>query len=339
MIFSRDANVFVAALSLSALACSSIACGNKAKGAGGSTSGTGTGTTTTTSATTGAGIMPGEAKRPVFVIVMENSDWAGVKGSASAPYINGTLLPKFAHAEQYFNPAGNHPSEPNYMWMEAGDNLGVIGDGDPSLNHQSTTDHLVTRLEAAKLTWRSYQEDISGTDCPLVAVKNYAPKHNAPVFFDDVTNMNDATAPRCIQHVRPYTELAGDLMNDTIADYNFITPNLCDDGHNVCPPQNDQTKQADDWLAANLPAILGSKGFTRGGIVFLTWDEGENNSDGPIGMIVIANAAKPGYSNMIKYDHSSLLKTEEELFKITPLLRHSGDATVSDLADLFTSFP
>jgi len=29
----------------------------------------------------------------VFVILMENHNWADIKGSASAPYINNTLLP------------------------------------------------------------------------------------------------------------------------------------------------------------------------------------------------------------------------------------------------------
>src|SRR5438034_8379608 len=33
-----------------------------------------------------------------------------------------------AHAEQYFNPPGNHPSQPNYLWLEAGTNFGVLGD-------------------------------------------------------------------------------------------------------------------------------------------------------------------------------------------------------------------
>src|SRR2546421_4032944 len=33
----------------------------------------------------------------------------------------------------------------------------------------------------------------------------------------------------CIAHVRPFTELATDLANNTVASYNFITPNLTDD--------------------------------------------------------------------------------------------------------------
>ena len=58
--------------------------------------------------------------RNVFVIVMENTSWSSVKGSASAPYINQTLLAQGAHAEQYLNVPNLHPSLPNYLWLESG---------------------------------------------------------------------------------------------------------------------------------------------------------------------------------------------------------------------------
>jgi len=54
-----------------------------------------------------------------------------LKGNPLAPYINGTLLNTSAHAEQYFNPPGNHPSQPNYLWLEAGTNFGVLADTQP----------------------------------------------------------------------------------------------------------------------------------------------------------------------------------------------------------------
>src|SRR6266478_1222936 len=95
--------------------------------------------------------------KTVFIILMENHNWSQIKGSASAPYINNTLLPMASHAEQYFNPPGIHPSLPNYLWLEAGTNFGITNDNDPSLNHQSSTRHLVNVLEAAGLSWRAYQ--------------------------------------------------------------------------------------------------------------------------------------------------------------------------------------
>jgi hypothetical protein len=272
----------------------------------------------------------------VFLIVMENHNWSDIKNNPSAPYINNTLLPKASYAEQYYNPPGNHPSEPNYLWLEAGSNFGISDDGDPASNHQSTSEHLVTLLSNAGISWKSYQEDIGGTDCPLTGSGLYAPKHNPMVFFDDVTNTNDPNSSNCISHVRPYTELATDLQKNTEANYNFITPNLCNDMHDTCAPLNDSVKQGDTWLAQNLPTILNSQAYMNGGIVFITWDEGEGG-DGPVGMIVLSNNAKGGgYSNTIQYTHSSTLRTLEEIFGVTPLLGDAANA--NDLSDLFKTF-
>ena len=160
----------------------------------------------------------------------------------------------------------------------------------------------------------------------------YAPKHNPFVYFDDVTNTNNVNSANCIAHVRPFTEMAADLQNNTVAQYVFITPNLCDDGHDSCAPVADPVRQTDNWLAANVPAILNSTAYQSGGALFITWDEG-SGSDGPIGMIVLSPFAKGGgYSNTVHYTHGSLLRTVETIFGVSFL----GDAAVqTDLSDLF----
>jgi hypothetical protein len=38
------------------------------------------------------------------------------------------LLDTAAHAEQYHNPPGKHLSQPNYLWLEAGTNFGILAD-------------------------------------------------------------------------------------------------------------------------------------------------------------------------------------------------------------------
>jgi hypothetical protein len=273
----------------------------------------------------------------VFVILMENHNWSQIKNSASAPYINDTLLPMAAYAEQYYNPPGIHPSEPNYLWLEAGTNFGVFNDAAPSSNHQSTTNHLVTQLTAAGISWKTYQEDISGTNCPLTSQGLYAPKHNPFVYFDDVTNTNDPMSASCIAHMRPYSELANDLTNNTVARYNFITPNLCNDMHDSCAPLSNPVKQGDTWLSTVVPPILTSPAYTNLGVLLITWDEGVA-SDGPIGMIVLSPHGKGGgYSNTIHYTHSSTLRTLQEIFGVSPLLGDAANAT--DLSDLFTALP
>lgn len=52
--------------------------------------------------------------RTVFVIAMENQDWAAIKGNCGAAWLNSVLLPRASRCEQYYNPPGLHPSLPNY---------------------------------------------------------------------------------------------------------------------------------------------------------------------------------------------------------------------------------
>ena len=277
-------------------------------------------------------------------MLLENTNWSAVHGSADAPFINGTMLTKGAHAENYLNPPGLHPSEPNYVWLEAGDNVNIKTNDNPSKNRCEATQHLTSLIETAGKSWKSYQEGISGTDCPVDNTKEYAVRHNPMMFFDDVSDGVDRGARHCIEHVRPYTELVTDLANDTVPDYGFITPNVCDDGHDVCPPEKNGVRQIDDFLARAVPPFMASKTYERGSVLIVTWDEGSPTgkgqvSDGPIGLMVIAKNAKPGYANALHYDHSSTLKTVQELIGVSPLLRHAGDADVLDLSDLFVSFP
>ncbi len=280
--------------------------------------------------------------KTVFIILMENHNWTGgkgrtsIKGNPSAPYINNTLLPMASHAEQYFNPTGIHPSLPNYLWLEAGTNFSILDDNPPSVNSQPTTQHLVTFLNNANISWKAYEEDISGAVCPLTDTLEYAVKHDPFVYFDDVTDNRSPTSAYCISHVRPYSELANDLANNTVARYNFITPNLCDDMHDRCKPLRNAIKQGDTWLSNNVPAILNSSAY-QAGALFITWDEA-GTGDGPIGMIVLSPFAKGnGYYNSLYYDHGSTLRSFEEILGVSPFLGDAANET--DLRDLFAKFP
>ena len=180
-----------------------------------------------------------------------------------------------------------HPSEPNYLWAEAGTNFGIRNDNDPSPrnnrdvpsvfpNNFDTPLHLSNLLTMAGHTWKSYQEDVdlaptgAGTvnhpassnggltnvvlpqnawTVPLVSFSgtfaarglnafnrknqyNYAAKHNPQVFFTDTNGGNNPTNanPLSLNHA-PLQQLAVDLASNTVADYNWITPNQFNDMH------------------------------------------------------------------------------------------------------------
>ncbi len=280
--------------------------------------------------------MTNHAIKTVFLIMMENHNWSEIKGNASAPYMNNTLLPMASYAQQYYNPPNNHPSLPNYLWLEAGTNFGIADDNGPYIDHQNTTQHLVTLLNNAHISWKAYEEGIGGLTCPLTNSGVYATKHNPMIYFNDVTNDNNTHSAYCIAHERPFTQLASDLAHHTEGRYNFITPNLCDDMHDSCSPSFNAVEQGDSWLSQQIPMIMNSTAYKDGGVIFITWDEAASG-DGPIGMIVLSPAAKGhGYSNTIHYTHSSTLRTVEEIFGVTPLLDDAAKA--SDLSDLFRTF-
>jgi len=281
----------------------------------------------------------------VFVIMMENHSWATVNASDKAVYIK-SLLPLGGHAEQYSTPPNNHPSETNYIWLESGSNLGITTDDPPAKNHQAVTDHLVTLLDKAGISWKAYVEEISGNDCPLTDSGKFVTRHTPMLFFDDVTNGNDATSAKCKAHVRPYTELATDLGASTVARYNFITPNLCDDMHGLtvaCGTTNfDEIGAGDTWLLNEVPKILASQAYKNNGVLFIVWDEGDESllgkaSDGPMPFLVMSPKAKAGYASQTKLTHSSMLRSVQEIFGVTPLLRDAQNAT--NLSEFFTSFP
>jgi hypothetical protein len=285
--------------------------------------------------------------KTVFVVLLENTAWSEVEGSPDAPYLNGELLPRASVAEQYRGALGGHlhPSEPNYIWLEAGSNLGITDDANPARNHLATHAHLVRLLDEAGITWRAYQEDIPGDDCPLELVREYAPKHNPMVFFDDVTGGNDPKWRYCIEHMRPLAKtqagssFESDLADGKLARYNFITPNLCSDMHTSCPPIGNTIRQGDEWLAKWVPRILASDAYKNDGALFITWDEAGYaercpTASCPIGLFVLSPLAKGGgYKSTLPRDHSSTLRTFQEIYGVRPYLGAAANA--EDLADLF----
>jgi hypothetical protein len=363
--------------------------------------------------------------KTVFVIAMENHNWTqpanqftgGIQQifqNPNAPFINslvnGTayavindatvnISEQTAYATAYHNvlatPSGNnpdiHPSEPNYIWAEAGTNFGVLNDNDPYTGgtNQNTPLHLSTLLSQAGKTWKSYQEDIdlARNDAgqlinvalpqdqwtvPLTSFSgvfggdsindfnganqfNYAAKHNPMVFFTDTNGGNNATPTNPLsQHYAPLQQLMSDLANNTVADYNWITPNQYNDMHTTLSAgykglTGDAAKilQGDDFLKQIVPVIMASKAYKDHGAIILWWDESE--SDGvsgdkaddfnhTVGEIVISSRAHKNvnglpYASPVNYTHSSDLRTMQEIFHVGPFLADAANA--SDLSDLF----
>jgi hypothetical protein len=277
--------------------------------------------------------------RTVFVIVMENESSSAIYNSAAAPYINTTIKPESAWATMFMDELPSAiPSEPHYVWMEAGTNAlpdyTFTGDGDATAGNSTTsTLHLATQLKTAGLEWRSYQEGLPAA-CPISSSGFYAAKHDPFVFFTDISGSPpSASNTYCGAHHKAYTSFAGDLAGGTMPAYVFITPNLCNDMHGAigCPSGSDITR-GDTWLSNELPRIV-TYAMAHNSIIYVIWDEGSTNQTIPF--FAIGPHVKTGMTPVV-YSHSALLKSVEEQLGV-PVL-----ATVSaspDFATLFDTFP
>ncbi|MBV8318025.1 MAG: hypothetical protein JOZ53_24030, partial [Planctomycetaceae bacterium] len=229
----------------------------------------------------------GPAIGDVFYIELENhnftqpstqTDLQQLLGNPAAPYLNSLITPGNANAAQtsyasdYYNvlgtPSGNnphiHPSEPNYVWQEAG-LAGPLNDNDPYPNNIVNAPNLSGLLQKAGIPWKSYQEDIdlaknsqgqltntvlpqSQWTVPLNSLSgtssaytnpyngsnqyNFAAKHDGQLFFTATNGGNDPTPnnPQAT-HYAPLQQLSTDLAHNTVARYNLITPDQYNEMH------------------------------------------------------------------------------------------------------------
>jgi hypothetical protein len=301
-----------------------------------------------------------------------------ILGNPAAPFMNSLITPgnpnaaQVSYATAYFNAGtGVHPSEPNYVWAEAGSDFGVHTDADPDPSNNNVYDvpHLTGQLNAAGIPWKNYQEDVqfaasaihsaSGTSTTFInpyygtGQFNYAVKHNPMAFFPDTQ----------LQNVYPLAQLFDDLSNNTVGRYNWITPNQFNDAHSALSGGftyhgthfiGDQAAiaQGDNFLSIVVPQIMATPAYQNNGVIVIWWDETEGGDDASRTLYeaVISPLAKGNaFASPVVFSHSSDLKTMEEIFGL-PIVNNpipAGEtnnfggfnnvATSNDLSDLFLS--
>jgi hypothetical protein len=223
------------------------------------------------------------------------------------------------------------------------------------------------QLDQAGISWKSYQEDLdintttgevlprsqwtagitsqSGTLSDGIQY-NYAVKHNPDPFFTynvGATAANgwtpQANDPFAIAHNQPLQQFYQDLLTDQVGKFNYITPDQYNDMHSLRNGSTDQITQGDLWLSQNIPIIMASKEYKHNGVILVVWDEteGGDTSQFTVPFFLISPLAKAGYSNDIRYSHSSTLKTLEELYGVGALSNASqtGYFSANDLGNLF----
>jgi hypothetical protein len=331
----------------------------------------------------------------VFIIVLENESASTTFGPGSpAPYLSGTLRSEGAYLPNYY--AVGHESNDNYISMVSGqapsaqnqadcqfyDDLlpGTIGsygqaEGTGCI-YPSDVPTIGDQLTASGLAWRDYNESMGAdptreaSECghpgvnsvdntqKATATDNYATRHDPFVYFHSII---DDTA-LCDSHVVNLDLLPRDLATATdTPNYVFITPDLCDDGHDApcASGQPGGLAQADAFLRQWVPQITSSPAFTQQhGLLIVTFDEaatsdttaccgeipGPNSPSpgingpggGDVGAVLLSPCIAPGTVSSTPYNHYTLLRSVEDMFGL-PHLGYAGlPGETSFGSDVFT---
>ena len=263
----------------------------------------------------------------VMLIVEENRSESAVIGAAGAPYINA-LASTHGLATAY---AQSHPSLPNYLELLSGSTWGVSDDGTGYAFSGST---LVDELQQRGVGWRAYLESMPAGCYAGAGINGYAKKHDPFMYFSAITDNAGSCA-----NVVPFSQLTADLASQNAPAFMWVTPNLCDDGHDC------SNAAMDGWLAAHLPPVLSSSWFADDGVVIITWDEGSDSAGccggahgGRIATIVVSSWLHGHATSAQPVDHAGTLRTIEELYHV-PLLRDAACACSGDLLPLIQAAP
>jgi phosphatidylinositol-3-phosphatase len=270
--------------------------------------------------------LPSSPGSHVVIIVMENAEYGEVIGSPEAPYVNA-LARRYGLATQSF--AITHPSLPNYLALTSGSTQGVSSD---CTDCHSPATNIVDQLEAAGISWAAYLEDVPKPCFRGAGAGGYAKKHNPFIYYDDIAR----SASRCGRLVG-FGRLTRALRSGRLPSYVWITPNLCDDGHDCAVAAGDR------FLARTVPALLRELG--PHGFLAVTWDEGGSDQDccggargGHVTTIVAGPDVRRGGRMAHPIDHYGVLATIEQALGLAPLAG-AADPKAGSLTPLFLRTP
>jgi phosphatidylinositol-3-phosphatase len=343
----------------------------------------------------------------IFVIPLENEGYQITFGRKSSAVFLKSLARQGALLQNYYGIG--HNSLDNYIAMISGQapnpitqsdcqsfvdfvSTGTDKDGQAlgtGCVYPSNIPTIANQLESKGLAWKGYMEDM-GNDpsresatCghPIIGGKDgsqkarigdqYATRHNPFVYFHSIIDL-----PTCAAHVVNLAELEKDLKEvQTTPNYTFITPNLCNDGHDdkCVDGVPGGLIAADKFLGNIVPQILASPAYKLDGLLIVTFDEADTGpkhrnatacceephgpniqsgakvhddpdkgpgifgpGGGRIGAVLVSRFIQPGTVSKIPYNHYSLLRSIEDFFDLEYLGYAGKNGLKSFGRDVFT---
>jgi hypothetical protein len=335
----------------------------------------------------------------VFIIVLENESFARTFGPMSqAPYLSKTLPAQGALLRKYYGIG--HFSLDNYIALISGQAPNDATQLDcpkftefeltsPTLDangqalgkgcvYPAIVPMIGDQLEKAGKSWKGYMQDLGNDSAreveacgvPKIGERDptthkeprdqYATKHNPFYYFHSFIDDKE----RCAAHVVNLRHLTDDLASvETTPNYSFITPNLCDDGHDS--PCVDKAVgglvQVDGFLKHWVPLITESPAFRKDGVLIIIFDEasgppgadssaccgekglpgqsrlpgGTGPGGGVVGAVVLSPFVKPGTVSDVPYNHYSMLRWVENVFGLGHIGYAAAPGLVTFGSDVF----
>jgi hypothetical protein len=258
--------------------------------------------------------------------------------------------------------------------------------------YPSEVQNIGTQLSARKFKWKAYQEDM-GNDpnreaaaCGHPALNSpdetqkaeagdgYATRHDPFVYFHSVIDdveycdnhvvaLGSPTGAMPPAALKRETGLATDLSAlAKTPRFSFITPNLCNDGHDFpCmnqPNGPSALADIDAFLETWVPKITASRAYRENGLIEILFDEASNSETeaccgeepgpgspspgvtgpggGRVGAVLLSPFITPGTVSTTPYNHYSSLASWETTFGVSRL---ADAATVPAIfgADIFSA--
>ncbi|MGC2526672.1 MAG: alkaline phosphatase family protein [Candidatus Acidiferrum sp.] len=252
----------------------------------------------------------------VFVIVLENEGFNTTFGpNSKAPYLSQTLTKQGVLLNQYYGTghasldnyiamisgqAATPQTRNDCQIYQDFVLTGVTSDGQAigsQCIYPASIQTLPDQLNKVGKTWRAYMGDmgndparesatcghppLNSTDFTQTAEAastsvplgdQYATRHDPFMYFHSIID-----SPDCNTNVVNLNQLTNDLKSESSTpDFVFITPNLCDDGHDspCVTGQPGGLVSADAFLQKWIPIIQSSRAYQRDGLIVINFDEG-----------------------------------------------------------------
>ncbi|MGI9124210.1 MAG: alkaline phosphatase family protein, partial [Mycobacterium sp.] len=271
----------------------------------------------------------------VYMVYMENKGYSSIVGSPNAPFLN-SLINAYGFADNYY--ALTHGSLPNYYPIVGGTDFNITYNcASPCIDATTT---LVSNIDDAGKTWRSYAQSLEQGSSPLESSGDYAVDETPFPAFTSIANDPAYAAA----HIVPLEQMAIDLQSAATApDFAWFAANEDFNGEGpvdfpwgmlkfafsqITPGHQYNVPALDQFLSENVPTILNSNAWKsdESSVLVVTFDEDNNNTSLGFGnegnhvvTVVIPNQAaidagmKAGHFVATDhYNHYSLLRMIED---------------------------